>query len=825
MTRLTREDIARREVGHTDIAPGTARFLVVGFLSVILLVPVVQLYLEARNGEPPKIAGVTGLFASVVGTPQLPTPDQIKAFEDEVTSADWLRDAMLSPTQSVLTTLGAGNGKTWIGKNNWLFYEPGIRHLTGPGYLDEAVQKKRTRAGKNADPLAAITHFHEQLQARGIQLILAPIPVKPGIYPEKLSNRYTAAGPPPTQPDDSVLFEQLRERGITVVDLTADMTGVKQSEPAYLETDTHWTPAGMAAAAERIAEHYPRNHGPAAWHQTPKQITNHGDLTVMLKLPEGQTRFPQETVTIQRITNNAGEPWRPDPKAEILLLGDSFTNIYSMEGLHWGEHAGLAEHLSHSLNRPIDRIAVNDNGAFSTRDALARALARGENRLAGKKVVIWEFSARELSQGDWRLIDLPKVAPLESQSPADHPTEVGGVITAISKAPKPGTAPYRDAVIALSLDDEKVIYLWGLQDNKTMPANSYRVGDRLQCTLIPWRKAAPAYGGYQRLELQDRRTFELPVYWAEDHRIIVKATADEEEKPETKSIAEPPRTVKGKDDWLFFGPELKHLAADPWWEASTPEDQNPLIAIVDFKQQLDRLGVELLLMPVPTKASIYPEHLPDSLTLPEENLDRRFLKALQEAGIETMDLTALFQAEKARNLYLKTDTHWSPQGIALAAQTLMNTIQNRPWLADMETNTYLARDRQLEISGDLREDETTPLESVTITRIKDGRGRRARAPKPWRESPILLMGDSHTLVFHAGGDLFARGAGLPDLLALNLGFPVDLIGVRGSGATATRLDLMRREDNLAGKKLVIWVFSVREFTQGARDWSKVPVTR
>ncbi len=45
---------------------------------------------------------------------------------------------------------------------------------------------------------------------------------------------------------------------------------------------------------------------------------------------------------------------------------------------------------------------------------------------------------------------------------------------------------------------------------------------------------------------------------------------------------------------------------------------------------------------------------------------------------------------------------------------------------------------------------------------------------PWRESPVLLLGDSHALVFHAGEDLHGSGAGLADHLALSLGFPVAL---------------------------------------------------
>ena len=93
-------------------------------------------------------------------------------------------------------------------------------------------------------------------------------------------------------------------------------------------------------------------------------------------------------------------------------------------------------------------------------------------------------------------------------------------------------------------------------------------------------------------------------------------------------------------------------------------------------------------------------------------------------------------------------------------------------------------------------------------------------------SPVVLLGDSHTLVFHSGGDMHAEGAGLADQLALVLGFPVDLVGVRGSGATAARINLLRRgqqtPDYWANKRLVIWCFSSREFTE-SDGWRIVPI--
>jgi alginate O-acetyltransferase complex protein AlgJ len=67
--------------------------------------------------------------------------------------------------------------------------------------------------------------------------------------------------------------------------------------------------------------------------------------------------------------------------------------------------------LALALGRPLDVIAQNDSGAFATRQALARELNAGQDRLAGKRVVIWEFASRELSVGDWIPLDFPAPKP------------------------------------------------------------------------------------------------------------------------------------------------------------------------------------------------------------------------------------------------------------------------------------------------------------------------------------------------------------------------------------------------------------------------------
>ena len=50
-------------------------------------------------------------------------------------------------------------------------------------------------------------------------------------------------------------------------------------------------------------------------------------------------------------------------------------------------------------------IAQNDAGAHATRQLLYNTLAGGEDRLAGKTVVVWELASRELAVGDFKPVD------------------------------------------------------------------------------------------------------------------------------------------------------------------------------------------------------------------------------------------------------------------------------------------------------------------------------------------------------------------------------------------------------------------------------------
>jgi alginate O-acetyltransferase complex protein AlgJ len=248
-----------------------------------------------------------------------------------------------------------------------------------------------------------------------------PTPVKPTIHPEFLSPRAAGAAIPIHNSSLESFERRLEEVGITLFDVSGllavfDVSGLLaaekrlQGDPLYLRTDTHWTPQALDRAAQELAvfleDRVAFSEGAAAGYvERPVTVQSRGDIATMLRLGAAEKLFPAERVVSPRVLSPLGRAWRADPGAEILLLGDSFSNIYSEPGLGWGAGAGLAERLSFHLQRPVDRIALNAGGAYASRQVLARELGSGKARLAGKRVVVYQFAARELASGDWRRLD------------------------------------------------------------------------------------------------------------------------------------------------------------------------------------------------------------------------------------------------------------------------------------------------------------------------------------------------------------------------------------------------------------------------------------
>jgi hypothetical protein len=431
----TREEIAKIEIGHTTVSPSVARAVTAFFIFCIIAVPSIEIvapYWMTRDQTtsvwsrladvPEQMAaavqaeasrGNTSLWKRTLAANRAALSGLL-AFENALEDESILGRTLRPPAQAILSGwLGAGNERVYVGRDRWLFYRPDLEYLTNRGFLEPDVIRRRLAvtsewtALPEPDPRPAILAFHGRLSAQGITLIVMPTPVKPGVHPEKLFASYPVRQGAVQNRSYPQFAEWLASQGILVFDPADVLGGARQSGPQYLATDTHWRPEAMELVAERLAAFVNQRVTLPAWPALgmrieEQEITNAGDTVTMLDLPPGQRLYPPERAVISRVVAGDGSPWRSDHTSDVLVLGDSFANIYSLASMGWGDSAGLVEHLSYALGRPVDRIVQNDDAAFATRQLLQRA---GAERLAGKRVVVWQFAARELASGDWKVIE------------------------------------------------------------------------------------------------------------------------------------------------------------------------------------------------------------------------------------------------------------------------------------------------------------------------------------------------------------------------------------------------------------------------------------
>lgn len=411
---------AQAEIGVTNVTPGIAPAIVGLFLVAVCLVPLREWRTAWTQGA--EVASVQR--AEMGGLPdegrawsRLVARNRVvleglSEFERALEDGSLLARALRPPAQALMSgRLGVGNEQVYVGRGGWLFYRPDIEYVIGRPFLDAAVMRRRVRSAPewtrppSPDPRPAIIRFHQDLAARGIALLVMPTPVKPVMHPEMLSAGLAGGAGVAQNASYPTLIDDLRSAGVQVFDPSQALAAARQGTPQYLATDTHWTPEAMEAVASLAAEAISAAVTLApvtdpAYVIERVEVRNAGDTARMLDLRETEALIQPQGVWLRRVLQSDGGLWRSSRDADVLLLGDSFANIYSLESMGWGTSAGLAEHLSLVLRRPIDRLVQNDEGAFAT-----RAMVQSDpGRLLGKRVVIYQFAVRELAAGDWRVL-------------------------------------------------------------------------------------------------------------------------------------------------------------------------------------------------------------------------------------------------------------------------------------------------------------------------------------------------------------------------------------------------------------------------------------
>ena len=313
--------------------------------------------------------------------------------------------------------------------------------------------------------------------------------------------------------------------------------------------------------------------------------------------------------------------------------------------------------------------------------------------------------------------------------------------------------------------------------------------------------------------------------------------------------------VLGTRGWFFYRPDVDFLVKpdvlDPRSIMVDPNDkkisEDPLGAIVRFKTQLQSAGIDLLMVIMPGKPSIYPDLLSQSIPVSAAGAlshSQRMMNNLRQAGVEVLDLFGPFANERRHDakagdsLYLREDTHWKGRAVRLAARLLAGRIKQYPWyrpgsteyaidsvtvdrIGDVAVMTTLPAEKVRRFYGGFIPEKTKCYQVYRITRDSSGTvSERSLYKDDYRNSQVLLLGDSFSRIYQTDEP---GSAGWIAHLAFELSQPIASLVNDGGASTLVRQSLARNPKLLKGKKLVVWEVVERDFRFGEDGWKNVAI--
>jgi len=283
---------------------------------------------------------------------------------------------------------GEGRRGVVVGKGGWLFSEEEFR---GAANADTGIETGVREISKVAD----------SLRSHGIRLIIVPLPAKSDIYRENLADDRYASIAEHRYLD---FVHSLSLAKIDAVDTRGALLAAKTSEPVFLKTDTHWTPAGAKAVAGAVAafsgiagqSHFALKDEP--------ERTVEGDL---VKFVTGERLAPSIGLGHEVVAPQTASRDEAGPLTDILGESDRFPVALVGTSYSANDTWSFSSYLEAALGVDVLNVAEVGRGpVVPMRNFLA-----ANSQLEGQSTVLWEFPVRYLTEP--RLWDAPASAVRE----------------------------------------------------------------------------------------------------------------------------------------------------------------------------------------------------------------------------------------------------------------------------------------------------------------------------------------------------------------------------------------------------------------------------
>ncbi len=367
--------------------------------------------------------------------------------------------------------------------------------------------------GRGKSPLDSIRHFDRQLKARGIDLVVMPIPSKIEIYPDYLSEK---------APEDRAVYlagkrllYALASSDVEVLDLYTLFRDARKAHgddaPLYYDRDSHWRNLGARLAAEAIGERLKR------YEFVRKALAKGAPYATKPHERTDGAKADSVEIVVHRATEETYDSVGDSP---VILTGDSF----SMYNMHLGGH--LPAQVARHIGMPLTYRCSEGLGPTVPVE-IARA-EREKGYLEGRRVLVWTFTDRGLKLREkdrpWPTAVLPSRS---GDAPLVRDVEATGTVVAASPPP-PENPPYDAFARKLHLKDltdangkpvgtgEGVVRVLALKDRKPLPIAAVKAGDRLTLRLTSWSEVADRFDKIMSGVLEDAQLeAEADHYWGE----------------------------------------------------------------------------------------------------------------------------------------------------------------------------------------------------------------------------------------------------------------------------------------------------------------------
>ena len=246
-------------------------------------------------------------------------------------------------------------------------------------------------------------------------------------------------------------------------------------------------------------------------------------------------------------------------------------------------------------------------------------------------------------------------------------------------------------------------------------------------------------------------------------------------------------------------------------------------SIIEFNAALKSRNIDLLLVLIPGRAHVMTEESAEFGTgvgRPLFPFHHLLNEHLLRADVEALDIhEAMVDAYRTGDgpVYLRSDMHWAPRGIQVAAEKIGQRLSRYDFIGEAEELGRRLVEESLSINfgpgTDFRDEgdadgQPESLEVIGVREV-DGSG-----VEPDVDSPVLLMGDSFVEFFSG------LSADLASYIAAEIGMPIARIAGDAAGPRVPRMLSMKGENYIRGKRVVILAFLQSYLFEPSTRWTR-----